>query len=148
MKKILIAILATAFVFSSTGCYGSFTLTKKIYKVNGSLGNKWINSIVFFLIGGPVYGATTFIDALVLNSVEFWTGANPLASNTLEQTDEHGNKLVATKLPGGALDLTMIGVDGSVKTMTLINNGESISAYNESGKVVAQFKTVEEVQAE
>jgi len=145
MKKLFIIILTSAFVLTSTGCYGSFGLTKKVYKFHGTLGDKWIKSLLMFFVGGLVYGTTSFVDAVFLNAIEFWTGHNPIATgDTMEQIDQNGNKLVATKLPGGALDLTMIGIDGSVKKVTLINNGETISAYDESGKVVAQFETTPE----
>ncbi len=59
-------------------CYGSFTLTKKLYAWNGSLGDKYVNSLVMFVLIAP-YGAIGFIDWAFLNTVEFWTGSNPLA---------------------------------------------------------------------
>jgi hypothetical protein len=62
------------------GCYGSFSLTRKLYTWNGSFGDKWINTVVFWiLLILPAYEATSFIDFVVLNTVEFWTGSNPLA---------------------------------------------------------------------
>ena len=62
------------------GCYGNFALTKKVYKWNGSLGNKWINSIVMVGLNIiPVYSATLFIDGAILNLIQFWTGSNPVA---------------------------------------------------------------------
>jgi len=145
MKKMFTIALSAAFAMTTVGCFGSFGLTKKVYNFHKSIGDKWINEVVFFVIGGPVYGFTTFADAVVLNSIEFWTGSNPIASNTMEQTDEHGNKLVATKLPGGALDLTSIQADGTVHQLTLINSGEAVQVYNEQGKVVAQVSTVSTV---
>ena len=55
MKKGLIA-LGLAAAFSLTACYGSYGLTKKIYNWNGTLGNKWLNSCVHFLMWViPVY---------------------------------------------------------------------------------------------
>jgi hypothetical protein len=62
------------------GCYGKFAATKKLYTWNGTLGNKWINSIV--MVGMaiiPVYSIAGAADILILNTVEFWTGSNPLA---------------------------------------------------------------------
>ncbi len=71
--------------------------------------------------------------------VEFWTGSNPVASNTLEQTDEQGNKLIATKLPGGALEVITVKIDGSVHTVPLVKNQEMVTAYDSQGKVLSQF---------
>jgi len=78
----LAVIMIVALVIGTTGCFGSFTLTKKVYEFNKGMGDKWINEVVFLVMNiVPVYGAAAFVDAVVLNSLEFWTGSNPLASN-------------------------------------------------------------------
>ena len=43
--------------------------------------NKFINAIVGFFLMPIVGGITLFIDAVVLNTIEFWTGDNPVAEN-------------------------------------------------------------------
>jgi len=139
MKKILAATLIGATLFTTSGCYGQFSLTKKVNKFHESLGDKWIRTIALWFGGEVVYGFTFFVDIFVLNVVEFWTGSNPVASNTLEQTDEQGNKLIATKLPGGALEVTTVKIDGSVHTVTLVKNQELVTAYDSQGKVLSQF---------
>ena len=74
------ALLAACVVMSS--CMGSFDLTKKIYKWNEGLGDKWVNEIVFVAMNIiPVYSISLFVDGVVLNSVEFWTGDNPMAKS-------------------------------------------------------------------
>jgi hypothetical protein len=78
--KLVAILVLVAVTFSMVGCYGSFTLTKKVYQFNGQLGNKWVNSIAMYL-GGFVYEGAAFIDVCLLNVIEFWTGANPLAMN-------------------------------------------------------------------
>lgn len=83
MKRRIIS-LATALALTggtlgATGCYGSFALTKKIHTWNGSLGNKWLNTIVFWvLVIVPVYELVALGDAIIFNLIEFWTGSNPL----------------------------------------------------------------------
>jgi hypothetical protein len=63
-----------------TGCFGSFALTKKVYEFNDGLENKWLKSIAFWGLNIiPVYGFAGFVDVVILNLVEFWTGSNPLA---------------------------------------------------------------------
>lgn len=74
-------LLGLAAALSATGCYGKFALSKKVYDWNGSLGNKWVVELVFLVLGAvQVYTIAGIVDALVLNLIEFWTGANPLAS--------------------------------------------------------------------
>ena len=82
IKKILISAVLATYMTVSVGCYGSFTLTKKIYDWNGSLGSKWAQTgIMWAFMIIPVYEVCTFIDAVVLNMIEFWTSSNPLAIN-------------------------------------------------------------------
>lgn len=90
MKKfktfVLLAVLTSFLAVSLFGCYGNFTLTRKLYTWNGTLGDKFVNNLVFWiLLWIPVYSAATTIDFVVLNTIEFWTGANPMAMNTGEE---------------------------------------------------------------
>jgi len=81
MKKlILLIVLVSLLTLSMTGCFGNFSLTKKLYQFNGSLGNNFVNTIVMWAMYiVPVYGIAIFVDAVILNLIEFWTGSNPLA---------------------------------------------------------------------
>ncbi len=65
-----------------TGCFGTFALTRKAYEFHdGITQNKFIKSLLFWIPGSLVYGVTTFVDAVILNLIEFWTGTNPLSMN-------------------------------------------------------------------
>jgi hypothetical protein len=80
MKRFITCALLASFLVVNTGCFGSFSLTGKVYSWNNSLGDKWIKTIVFYGLGAvQVYTACVFVDAVVLNLVEFWTGSNPIA---------------------------------------------------------------------
>ncbi|MFH0989640.1 MAG: DUF3332 family protein [bacterium] len=69
--------------------FGSFTLTKKVYKWNGSIGDKWINELVFLVfLAVPVYEIAGTIDVLILHTIEFWSGKNPAtAENSIDTGD-------------------------------------------------------------
>lgn len=90
MKKKL-SIKFIAIVFSSSillsSCIGSFSLFHKVLNWNQSLGDKFVNELVFIALTiVPVYPVATFIDVVVLNSIEFWTGENPVeANNSVKQ---------------------------------------------------------------
>ena len=76
-------LLAATIMFSS--CLGSFQLTSKVFKLNNSIGSKWVNEIIFAACCIlPVYEITLFADAIVLNSIEFWTGKKLLSENNGE----------------------------------------------------------------
>lgn len=82
MKKINILFLSSLIMglcVIQTGCYGPFRLTRNLHEWNNNVGDQFINSLVFyaFLII-PVYQVSIFIDGVVFNTIEFWTGENPI----------------------------------------------------------------------
>ncbi|MDE2028817.1 MAG: DUF3332 family protein, partial [Candidatus Omnitrophica bacterium] len=83
MKKLVASMLVVAFF--ATGCTGSFSLTHKLYSWHRSQSDKWSDELCFLLVSiTPVYSLAIFADAIIFNSIEFWTGKNPVdtASNT------------------------------------------------------------------
>lgn len=83
MKKTIknLALLSlTALILSS--CIGSFQLTNNVKEWNESVGSKFANEVVFLAFHiVPVYPVCVFADAVVFNSVEFWTGDRLIASS-------------------------------------------------------------------
>jgi hypothetical protein len=62
-----------------SGCWGSFNLTGRVFDWNGSFGSKWVSWLVFLaFIILPVYSITLLVDALVINTIEFFSGKNPI----------------------------------------------------------------------
>src|SRR5271167_2843263 len=77
MKKTVAIIMI--FAFFTTGCTGSFNLTHKVYNFHHSQADKWSNELCFLIVALiPVYSLAMFADAIVFNSIEFWTGKNPV----------------------------------------------------------------------
>ncbi|HPY81836.1 MAG TPA: DUF3332 domain-containing protein [Bacteroidales bacterium] len=124
MKKItlraLFMLIIGSGILMQTGCIGSFTLTNKVYDFNKNVGNKFINEVVFLaLVIVPVYEITFFVDAVVLNLIEFWTNSNPLGMNEGDiqekivkiQSEEY--KLTATKNQLVVTNLTSESQDNS-----------------------------------
>ena len=96
-KKYLSVALVIALAGSilTTSCIGSFSLTNKLYSWNKSIGNKFVNEVVFFaFLVVPVYEVAALVDSLVLNSIEFWTGNNVLAKGTKVIEGQDGRYLV------------------------------------------------------
>lgn len=82
MKKRFFPI-ALAFTISGsllfTSCIGSFGLFNKILAWNQTIDNKFVNEVVFVALNiVPVYGVSFIADLLVINSIEFWNGDNPI----------------------------------------------------------------------
>lgn len=82
-NKIAALTLASIFGLTQTACLGSFNLTQNLHEWNtNATGNKFVNNLLFWVMNIiPVYGAAVFIDAVIFNLIEFWTGSNPIAMN-------------------------------------------------------------------
>jgi len=80
MKKVFFLASAVSILISQTGCFGSFTLTHKLYEANASINNKFLQTIVMYvLLILPAYGGAAFLDIIIFNLIEFWSGSNPLS---------------------------------------------------------------------
>lgn len=86
MRKVPVrrAVLAVAMLstVTTTGCFGSFPLTRKLYNYNNTFSkDKWMKELFFLATAVllPVYGVASLIDVVILNSQEFWTGKSSMA---------------------------------------------------------------------
>ena len=82
-------VMSLAFTLMFTSCYGPFKLTTSLHDWNGTIGDKWINSLIFVGLNiVPVYGIAATVDAVVLNTIEFWTGDNPMGQNSKQKMEK------------------------------------------------------------
>lgn len=120
-KKVVIVMLVASVGLMSIGCYGSFNLTKKVYNWNGTMEGKWVKELVFLVLNiVPVYGVAGFIDVLVLNSIEFWTGNNPMTSTIKSE------------------DGTTVAFNAENKTMTICYGDKSFTVVNNDGRATVK----------
>jgi len=142
LRKFVLAVALAAFTcVSVSGCYGKYAMWHAVHKWNGSLGNKFVVSLVHFLFNYviPVYGVAGFIDFLILNTIEFWTGSNPMAmGNTYEEMDANGNKVYAVKNPDGTLSVTITDANGKQADFMLVRNENVISVVDAGGTILAR----------
>lgn len=97
-KRYLSAAIVATLLCSMTmsSCIGSFRLTNSVLKWNNQVGSKFLNEVVFFAFWVlPVYEVTSLADLLVLNSIEFWSGRNPLEASTKIVTTGESSYLIA-----------------------------------------------------
>ncbi|WP_447972809.1 DUF3332 family protein [Nitrospira sp. Kam-Ns4a] len=129
VSRAAVAAAAGLALLASPACYGPFNLTRTIYRWNGQLEGtkdipaKWMREGVFVaLVLIPVYPFSLVIDALFFNSVEFWTGENPIK---VSRTGE-GEGLVIT-------------IGETVITASAAREGEAVPvAYSRNGQVFAR----------
>lgn len=67
--------LALAMLFCFSGCIGPNHATGHLYQWNDSFENKWAKEGIF-IVTFPGYILFGVGDALIFNSVQWWTGKN------------------------------------------------------------------------
>jgi hypothetical protein len=134
VSSILIAVLLT----TAFGCYGSFQMINKVYKFNGGLGSKFVNELGFLvMIVVPVYGVAGFVDAVVLNTIEFWTGTNPMTQNDGTQTISLPDGNLTMKNADGTYQFKQI-INGNVECVRVETRGGNTVAYDQAGNILAR----------
>lgn len=98
-----------------TSCIGSFKLTNKLLSWNQSVGNKFVNELVFiaFCIL-PVYEVSCLADILVINSIEFWSGTNPVAQGKFRLEGQNGEKYLV-ECDGRGYTITNTDLNTSIR---------------------------------
>lgn len=151
--KVAAIMLSGTILFSS--CVGSFSLFNKYAKWQTTMtDNKFVNGIVGIILL-PIVGSVTFLaDALVLNTIEFWSGDNPLAAGKVTNVKGEDGRFYAVKtLKNGYEIKADDGVvtylihdkkndswsmkqDGEVKEIFRFNDDGTIKARLMSGKTI------------
>lgn len=79
IKYLSLTACIAAGALTMNSCVGSFAMFNKLASWNKRATNsKFLNELIFLVIS-PAYGFASLADVLVLNSIEFWTGSNPMA---------------------------------------------------------------------
>ena len=119
--KIVTALVGGSLLLSS--CIGSFGLWSNLKDWNQGIGNKFVNEVVFLAFHiVPIYEVAYLADILVLNSIEFWSGSNPVAELGSIRTihGEKGTYAIRTNEDG--YTITKEGDEG--KELNLVYNAE------------------------
>jgi hypothetical protein len=131
-KRIIAAIVAGSFLTLTTACYGPFNLTRNVYHWNSNIkgssevNEKWMKEFVFFgMIIIPVYMFSALLDAFIFNSIQFWSGSNPVKA-----TDEGG---------GGATRIVKLGG----VTVTMVESDQGVTVTYERKGIVERRATIE-----
>jgi hypothetical protein len=123
INRAIAAIVMGSFLTITTACYGPFNLTRNVYQWNSNIkgssevNEKWMKEFVFFgMIIIPVYMFSTLLDAFIFNSIQFWSGSNPVKAT--DAGDDGATRVVRL----GGLTVTMAESDRGT-TVTYERNG-------------------------
>ena len=122
-----VTLCAGSLLFSS--CIGSFALTNKLLSWNKQVGSKFVNELVFVAFWIlPVYEVSALADVLVINSIEFWNGSNPVAQGRTVIDGQDGRYLVDCDATGYTITSEN---DGSVVRLDFDSDTHTWSATTE-----------------
>lgn len=141
----LICVLTPTF---ATGCFGGFRLTKKVHRFNRTISYdrwiQWFTFLVFWLV--PIYGISFAVDAIFANTIEFWSGTNPItvkAGETHVVRGPNSETVRTTRLSEREFRLEITAADGSVRTLTIVREDDSVVALDDAGEVLARVGDVD-----
>lgn len=142
--KVAICLMAATVTFSS--CIGSFGLFNTVLDWNKGLSNKFVNEVVFILIS-PAYAVCGAVDLFVLNTVEFWSGSNPIAKvGHVEKVWGQDGRMYAVKTlkdgyevtkPTGEKVLFTYNEDQKSWSMQAEGQERELFRFNEDGTIKA-----------
>ena len=141
-KLVLMTVLFAFVGMATVGCYGPFNLTRKLHKWNGEVGGKWVREGIFLcFIILPVYGFATLGDAIIFNSIQFWTGKNPVTAFGEKQfkrlASGPSHALMSYSSRENALEIRMSKNGEKAKYVRLAPQSDgSMAALDKSGKVL------------
>lgn len=149
LRNATVALLLIGTGAMTTGCFGSFQLTRNFYQWHDStIENKFLKTLLFYIPFGFVYTATAFVDVVVLNLIEFWSGSNPMSMNEGDYEVEYKtyaginykleaikNQFIITPLEGeNQGQTTIVRFDEDTKTWLYQQNNESIALMTFDGE--------------
>ena len=142
---------AVALALVTSGCYGPFYLTRKVHQWNGEISdNKWIVEVAYLVaLIVPIYEIAGLADAVIFNSVEFWTGENPMAPTASAPSTDgtvrrivRGDDEAVLRRVGDELviEQSQHGVAGP--TLRVRREAEGMVAVGEDGAVLFSAQTL------
>jgi hypothetical protein len=138
-------------MLSLQGCYGKMALTKKVYALNGEVNDKFVRSLVTWaFIFVPVYGVSALVDFVLFNTIEFWTGRNPVAQGEKDFKYTSGGESfeIHAKKTGTTVNYLITHYKGNqhLDTMSInwdIKSGNSAATLTDSAKTT-EYRAVRE----
>ena len=148
MNRRFIALLASLIMLASigTGCIGRFALSGKVRAFNlEATEDRWGREILFVcLYVIPVYPFAGTIDIIIVNSIEFWTGTNPIDNGPSvtpvalnEWTTDEGTQITMIHRGDDSIDVSLISIDGEERFLNLKRSENGVVASDASGEVLA-----------
>jgi hypothetical protein len=159
LVTLTVALVMTASL--SMGCIGKGGLSAKVQKFNlETVDGRWERWGLFVgLYFIPVYPFAGAVDLLIVNSIEFWTGTNPVtnegaitpgaAQDDLEKlesasrsfTTEDGSQVTMTHELDDTVTAVVTSLEGETRRLTISRDFSGIYVKDERGEIMLNSST-------
>ena len=148
-QRVIAGMLALALV--SSGCFGTFALTRKLYNWNATVSqDRWVREFVFIVLAWvPVYSLAGLGDAIVFNSIEFWTGENPIETPIKKKADAAQLRHIARhdaeavlSLQGHEMTIEQFQHGRTAGSLHIAQQGDQSIATDAQGRVLFMAQTL------
>lgn len=137
-RRTVLSLAALTAATVTTGCFGSFAATNKLWSFNDGISeSKWLKWLLFLgLIILPVYSLFILGDALIFNTIEFFTDKNPLRA---KRDLGNGQQLVFERDPKNPNRARISHLDRGklVAVWYVERNGDRFSVFDERQRLIA-----------
>jgi len=126
IKRTIATLLVAAFALSSTACIGRMATSGLVRNFNlAVVDSKW----------------------LIVNSIEFWSGTNPINGEPRlahRPGDQHhvvaadGSEAISTLREDGSIDFEIRAADGSAHFVNVLREAGQVVARDAQGRRIAQ----------
>jgi hypothetical protein len=148
MRTLVTCLLLLATSLSSSACIGRFAVTGEVRKFNLEVTkDQWGREIVFLcLYIIPIYPLAGAVDLIIVNSIEFWSGENPVngqprlarSGDQRHATAPDGSEAISTLREDGSIDLELRAADGSVHFLNVVREEGGVVARDAQGRRLAR----------
>ncbi len=139
--------LSLCLLFFATGCIGQMGLSGEVRRFNLEMTeDRWGREILFvILMVIPVYGIASLADIIVFNSIEFWSGKNPIngmpsvsPATVLRQFEVDGTTILMTLREDQSIDVEAFTPDGERHFLNLLRTDSGVVARNHDGEILVR----------
>lgn len=148
-RTIAATLLGSMLLFSQSACIGQMATSGIVRNFNLSVvDGKWPRWVVFLLLYIiPVYPIAGAIDLIIVNSIEFHTGTNPITDKPRiavregqeEQIAPDGSHALSAMNDDGSVTIDATDVMGNQHTVRLVPVPGGVEAHDGEGNVLGRL---------
>src|SRR4051812_6838861 len=122
VREAIVLALGVAFLTSTSGCFGRFRAMNGVYDFNKAASDNGVvrSLLMCAMIIVPVYEVTFLIDAIVLNTLDFFNAPNAVAKT---QTLPDRTELRLARLDGDSVRVRRVDAAGRETSFDLVRVG-------------------------